>query len=158
MIIEVHLGLSLHRLGAIELGYEDQGFRVFHIRAQYCETYAELHREMSAALQFPWYYGNNSSALEECLSEVAKFDPQVRGVVLSVWNCSALLRKESDRDAKLERFQELLVHVGSEMAEPRGVVVGDAAASRSLVVLLHDEREPIDVADGSLRDIVISVR
>src|SRR5438128_7543750 len=29
------------------------------VRGQHCRTFAELRREWAAALQFPWYLGNN---------------------------------------------------------------------------------------------------
>lgn len=43
---------------------------VAYIRGQRCTTYERLHAEISAALQFPSYYGENINALSECIEDL----------------------------------------------------------------------------------------
>lgn len=43
---------------------------VAYVRGQRCTTYERLHAEISAALQFPSYYGENLNALSECIEDL----------------------------------------------------------------------------------------
>ena len=43
---------------------------VAYIRGHRCTTHSRLHAEISAALQFPLYYGENPNALSECLEDL----------------------------------------------------------------------------------------
>ncbi len=43
---------------------------VAYIRGYRCMTHLLLHAEVSAALQFPSYYGENPNALAECLEDL----------------------------------------------------------------------------------------
>jgi len=40
------------------------------IRGSHCESYERLHGEIAAALQFPYYYGENWDALDECITDL----------------------------------------------------------------------------------------
>src|SRR5712692_7291089 len=40
------------------------------VRGQHCRTSNELRREWGAALQFPWYCGENWNAFEECVNDL----------------------------------------------------------------------------------------
>ena len=41
------------------------------VRGKNCGSISELFHEFSAALQFPYYFGNNWDALDDCLSDLA---------------------------------------------------------------------------------------
>lgn len=43
---------------------------VAYIRGGRCDTYQGFDREMSAALQFPYYYGENMNAFDECITDL----------------------------------------------------------------------------------------
>ena len=43
---------------------------VAYIRGGRCDTYLGFDREVSAALQFPYYYGENMNALDECIADL----------------------------------------------------------------------------------------
>ena len=51
-----------------ELQCESNGGAVRIIRGWKCPTYAALHNEVAAALQFPGYYGENWDAMDECIT------------------------------------------------------------------------------------------
>lgn len=48
----------------------DRGFQGRFVRGDRCRTRAALFDEVSAALQFPFYFGCNWDAFDECLSDL----------------------------------------------------------------------------------------
>lgn len=44
-----------------------EDFVIRRFSGRRCDTYSGFHAELAAALQFPWYYGSNINALDECL-------------------------------------------------------------------------------------------
>jgi len=65
---------------------------------------AGLLGECAAALQFPWYFGRNWDALDECLSQMAI--PGSQGVVLLIYGAAEVLLSE---EKELRTFVKLLV-------------------------------------------------
>jgi hypothetical protein len=43
------------------------------VRGQHCHSFADLGREWAAALQFPWYFGHNWDAFDECINDLEWF-------------------------------------------------------------------------------------
>lgn len=41
-----------------------------YIRGSRCQTEVDFFREISAALQFPWYFGENWAAFDECMCDL----------------------------------------------------------------------------------------
>jgi RNAse (barnase) inhibitor barstar len=46
------------------------GIGVRRIRGEKCHDFDRFHQEVSAALQFPDYYGHNEAALDECITDL----------------------------------------------------------------------------------------
>lgn len=46
------------------------GAYISYIRGTRCKTEDDFFREISASFQFPWYFGGNWSALDECLCDL----------------------------------------------------------------------------------------
>lgn len=68
------------------------------------ESTRELHNEIAAALQFPYYYGENWDALEECLNDLSWI--RARGYLLCFADASRLLANEPKTE--FEIFMDIL--------------------------------------------------
>ena len=65
--------LETTRSGAADLEEQlRQDGRVVHLRGRKMTTLRQLFDEFAAALQFPYYFGANKDAFDECLSEVCE--------------------------------------------------------------------------------------
>lgn len=156
--VELHAGKTLQELGAVESSYRAIGYEVFHLRGQFCTTWTDFHREISAALQFPWYYGMNSAALDECLVESGEDDGSA-GTVLSLWNFGEFFSGEADRREQLDHLEAEMQFIAGEMASPTGTAVGIESRSRQLVILIHADSkiDHIGAAEMSLAAIMARV-
>ncbi len=65
-------------------------------------TLDALFDEVSAALQFPYYFGENWAAFNECLSEM-EWLPQGTGFVLLIMNADEVLADDPDEFAPFMR-------------------------------------------------------
>ncbi|GAB2660728.1 hypothetical protein GCM10027169_24380 [Gordonia jinhuaensis] len=155
--LELHTGETLQELGSVESSYRAIGFGVFHLRSQFCATWADFHREISAALQFPWYYGMNSAALDECLIECGEDDGSA-GTVLSLWNFGEFFSGEADRREQLDHLEAEMQFIAGEMASPTGTAVGIESKSRQLVILIHSDDELDQTNDSEMSLAEISTR
>jgi|GEM_PF-1666136 len=70
------------------------GLVVRFIRGRKMSNVAGLHNEISAALQFPWYYGENWPALDECINDLEWLPGQA--YILIFTDAEELLREEDD--------------------------------------------------------------
>lgn len=59
------------------------GLTVRRLRGQKMRHYQGLFDEFAAALQFPWYFGENGNAFRECLADLSWL-PAGRGYVLII--------------------------------------------------------------------------
>lgn len=59
------------------------------IRGQKMKSMLEFHNEFAAAFQFPYYYGENWDAFEECLNDLSWIP--AKGYLVCVANASSLL-------------------------------------------------------------------
>ncbi|NLE81469.1 MAG: barstar family protein [Rhodococcus sp.] len=71
----------------------DDGDVVVHVRGPKMTTVAHLFDEVAAALQFPYYFGANKDAFDECLSEVCDADDPI----LLVFDAHELLAQQPDQ-------------------------------------------------------------
>ena len=155
--IETHYGIDLQSFGRHEIGYASHGYLVRHVRGEICGTWKGLHQEVSAAFQFPWYYGYNIPALVECLGEVGDSDLSVKGVVLSIWSSGRLFSDEPDRQRCLEVLESVLDDVAQEMKNPASMTVGQAVVRRDFRLLLHDPKTAPTESSTSLAQLVLAV-
>jgi RNAse (barnase) inhibitor barstar len=110
--------------------------RVVVLRGEKMRSFASLYDEISAALQFPYYFGNNFNALQECLVDLEWYPAAAYVVVLLNAADTLSAEKEEDQIALLRLFER----VSSEWSSiPRG----DATHYQAAVpfhFLLHAER------------------
>ncbi|MFI6212006.1 barstar family protein [Nocardia brasiliensis] len=132
---------TLQDFSAVEIQRENSGYQAVHVRGQHMATTAELFTEFAAAFQFPWYFGQNWAAFDECMRDLDEWlPPGTHGYALAVWNADAVLVKDK---SALEAFVDSLNFIHQELAEPSGLVsTGTGVASptpRGFQVVLHCE-------------------
>lgn len=121
----------------------DEGYRVVHVRGQRMRTTTELFAEFAAAFQFPWYFGQNWAAFDECMTDLDDWlPPGPQGYAVSVWHADATLAKDK---AALAVLIDRLEFIRQESAEPSGLVsTGSGVTSptpRGFRVVLHCESD-----------------
>lgn len=71
------------------------GLVVRFIRGGKMPTIERMHDEIGAALQFPWYYGENWAALDECISDLEWLPG--KAYILIFTDAEQLLVEEDDK-------------------------------------------------------------
>ena len=72
-------------------GWADAGFAVRVLRGHKMRDLNALFNEVAAALQFPYYFGENWPAFDECLSDL-QWLPRHPGAVLLIMDAQEVLR------------------------------------------------------------------
>jgi RNAse (barnase) inhibitor barstar len=80
------------------------------LRGKKISSLDHMHREFGAALQFPWYYGENWAALDECINDLDWIRAEV--YILVVTDAQEILAKESR-----EQFCSLINLLGEAARE-----------------------------------------
>jgi hypothetical protein len=83
-------------------------------------TVAAVFDEMGAALQFPYYFGENWNAFHECITDLSWIPTEAYALI--VLHSHAVLADESP--AELATFLRILNRAGEEWSRP--VAVGEA--------------------------------
>ena len=82
---------------AAALAWADSGLTVRVVRGRKMHTCERLFDEFAAALQFPWYFGENPDAFDECITDLCWLPPQ-SGYVIVVTDPNEVLA-DADADA-----------------------------------------------------------
>jgi RNAse (barnase) inhibitor barstar len=101
-------------------------YRVIFARGNEMETLEGFYREVSAAWQFPYYFGYNSAAVVDCLSDLAWMP--ARRYHFVVLQADRLLCREND--SELQGFFKDILEVARRWRE-------------DMVALVPSEGEPI---------------
>lgn len=104
------------------------------IRGDRCPTKDRLFQEWAAALQFPYYFGNNWDAWDECLADL-DWLPATQ-YVFFVTNVDALL---SDTGNDFTVFISILEKVAKEWARPVDQPSSETRSAVSFRVVFHSE-------------------
>jgi len=120
------------------LGWAEAGLTVRVVRGRKMRSYQALFDEFAAALQFPWYFGENGNAFDECLTDLAWLPVQA-GYVIMVDNPGAVLADAQDE--ALEWLVGSLRRATEEWATP--IVRGESWDRPSVPfhVVLHVDEE-----------------
>jgi RNAse (barnase) inhibitor barstar len=97
------------------LDWADSGLVVRVVRGRKTRTLAGLFDEFAAALQFPWYFGENLDAFDECLTDLSWL-PQQAGYVIVITDAGEVLADSGPR--ALGQFADLLTMVRERWASP----------------------------------------
>ena len=81
--------------GAAALSWGDAGLTVRTARGRKMRTVGRLFDEMAAALQFPYYFGENWPAFDECLADM-DWLPLAAGVVVLIYDATEVLSDEDE--------------------------------------------------------------
>lgn len=74
-------------------------YRSREVRGRRMRTVAGVFDEFAAAFQFPYYFGENKDAFDECLRDLDEFIGSAAGYVVVVRNAALLLDEQpGDRD------------------------------------------------------------
>ncbi|WP_280432275.1 barstar family protein [Nocardia brasiliensis] len=75
------------------------GFAVRELRGPKMRSVARVFDEIAAALQFPYYFGENKDAFDECLRDLDDFVGDATGYVVVIRDSAQLLADEPDERA-----------------------------------------------------------
>ena len=85
---------------------ERSGAFVAHIRGKYCKTVEEFFREASSALRFPYYFGNNWAAFDECVTDLEWLSFSSLMIAVDDWD--TIFEKEFRKSACRELLEKNL--------------------------------------------------
>ncbi|WP_330183238.1 barstar family protein [Nocardia sp. NBC_01503] len=83
------------------------------LRGRKMRTVAEVFDEFAAAFQFPYYFGQNKDAFDECLRDLDDFVGPAAGYVVVVRNAALLLADQPD---EREWFGEAMIDAAAHWA------------------------------------------
>lgn len=137
---------TLQDFSSAEGRLESSGYRVVHVQGTRMTKTADLFAEFSAAFQFPWYFGRNWHAFDECMIDLDEWlPPGPRGYAVAVWHAESVLIKDK---SALGTLIGSLDFIHQELAEPSGLVSTETGvtspAPRGFQVLLHCEPDSRD--------------
>lgn len=95
--------------------WSSTGFIVRVVRGQKMHHYYSLFDEFAAALQFPWYFGENGNAFDECISDLSWIPTRVGYVIVITHSEETLIDTE---DNGLSWFVTSLARASVEWSIP----------------------------------------
>lgn len=98
----------------LESQWDDSGLSVRHVRGKKMRSLRALFDEFAAALQFPYYFGENPNAFNECVRDLSWLRPR-SGYVLVITDPEEVL-VDSDRKDDLDWLVRTLVRAQGEWA------------------------------------------
>jgi RNAse (barnase) inhibitor barstar len=110
-VVELELPALTNRVLSLVTRESDTAVRVVRGRKMHSE--ARLFEEFAAALQFPYYFGENWEALCECMNDLS-WMPAARYLIVMT-DATQALREEREH---FRTFLELLSDAGREWSEP----------------------------------------
>ncbi len=119
---------------ALRWRHREDKFVLRILRGRRCSDEQRLFQEWAAALQFPYYFGENWDAFDECLADL-EWMP-ARAYLFAITNIDGLLRR---KDREFQIFMSILDKVAAEWATPVAV---DAEWDRPAIpfrVMFHSE-------------------
>jgi hypothetical protein len=87
---------------------------VRHLRGKRMRTTEQMYHEFAAVLQFPYYFGGNWGAFDECLADLSWLP--ATAYVITVLDCAELLRDEPDE--QIEQLFSVLETISGEWSKP----------------------------------------
>jgi hypothetical protein len=115
-----------------------QGLLARSLRATKMRTNDAFMNELAASLQFPWYFGQNWAAADECLSDL-EWLPIENGVRLLIYSAAELL---ADEPSVLPTAISLFQEAAAEYSTPIELgSAGDRPAIQFEVILQAEPRD-----------------
>lgn len=107
--------LDFKQLATVALAWADDNVTVRTVRGTKMHTVQGLFDEIAAALQFPYYFGENWAAFDECLSDLDWLSVS-NPVVIVVYDADQVLLDA--HPSEFETFAEILRRASSELGNP----------------------------------------
>lgn len=111
---------NLHVSSEEDFEYVDLSFPkdmrplICSIRGKRCRTKERLFQEFGAALQFPWYFGENWDAFDECICDLSWLT--AAGYIIMVSNIDCVL---PEQEKEFQIFIRLLNEASQEWSEKK---------------------------------------
>ena len=96
-------------------GWREAGLTIRRVRGRKMRNVDALFNEMAAALQFPYYFGENWPAFDECLSDM-DWLPMNAGIVIMVSDPADVLADSSD--VELAVLIRAIAHAAETYSQP----------------------------------------
>ncbi|MCM6777999.1 barstar family protein [Nocardia sp. CDC159] len=110
---------------------------VRELRGDKMRTLAGVYDEFAAALQFPYYFGANKDAFDECLRDLDDFIGRAAGYVLVVRHAEQLLADQpGEREWFVEAMRDSAAYWAKRDTAYRVVQQGDPKALNAVAVTL----------------------
>lgn len=107
--------LASRELAVASYGWAEAGLTVRAVRGSKMRTEDQLFTEVSAALQFPYYFGENWPAFDECLADL-EWLPRGSGFVFVVYEAEQVLADAPPRT--FATFEKVVHRACDEFGEP----------------------------------------
>ncbi|MER6971121.1 barstar family protein [Nocardioides sp. NPDC000445] len=107
--------LASRDLAAASHGWAEAGLTVRAVRGSKMRTEDQFFNEVSAALQFPYYFGENWPAFDECLADL-KWLPRGTGYVFVVYEADQVLADAPSQ--AFATFEKVIHRACDEFSEP----------------------------------------
>lgn len=131
----------------------ERGLVTVQVRGQKMRTVSALFDEFGAALQFPYYFGENWDAFDECLTDLDWLGYEVPGYVLVVTSADLALA-----DAPAVEWTQLLAlldKAGKEWATPVDDGEWWDRPGRPFHVVLQEKPEGVDALRSKLAGVPV---
>lgn len=104
------------------------------VRGTRCRTKEDLFDEFSAALQFPWYFGHNWDAFDECLQDLGEWMIVAKTLTIVVVESSEVLSLDEE-EGSFEIFARIMRrNVQPDAGEPE--LAGEGFSPRVPIALV----------------------
>lgn len=127
---------------------KERGVVIRYLRGHRSGTAAEVFHEWAAALQFPYYFGNNWDAFEECVNDLAWLKPKTR--ILFLTEIEKIMPRDDRGFTILMDILKLALRGPTEEVIAR---VPDLRNHPTLIVVLHCDPEFHDECLARLRHV-----
>lgn len=91
-------------------------FATLRLRGNKMRNISALFNEFGAALQFPYYFGENANAFDECINDLDWLIAP--GYVLIIHDADQLLVESTSRDEQTQSIVGMLESAGEEWSRP----------------------------------------
>lgn len=151
-LLEVHgpspllmLEATLKAAAEAAWGWQEAGLTVRVVRGRKMRTVDDLFDEFAAALQFPYYFGENWPAFDECLSDMDWLPTSV-GIVVVIVDPAEVLADEPE--VELGVLVRLITHAADTYSEPIDAGEWWDRPALPFHVVLHSSAEDVAVVLG----------
>src|SRR5262245_41651157 len=135
-----NFGWSLKKHGSLHVC-------VKFLRGKKMEDLDSLFKECAAVLQFPYYFGENWAAFDECLADLSWMEADA--YFLIVTDMSFVLSKEAKDQFKI--FIEILQKVADEWSQPVEITEAWARPAKAFHVIFQVSPSDIEDAQHQLK-------